>query len=131
MTNYVKLVNLDNGTSRSIECDPSKYLNKVGLEYFDQKRWKHAYIRIPRYGVEECYRNRYAIYVIEAEPLTVGYVAEYRENFRGSDIKVVDKHSDLVLYEGDPRYCPHYIKEYNVLGSSCTEKTLCLEVDGY
>lgn len=129
MTNYVKLIDRNTGKSTDFQCNLADYLTEEGLLFFDRKRWRHAFVRIPNSFVLKRYQKQFAVFAIETEPLLVGKIAEYRKLFPGTRIKISCDNGRKLLYRGTPDYYPEALQNYEVLKTSYDGSTLSMEVD--
>lgn len=129
MTHYVKLIDRNSGRTTDVECQLDEYLTIEGEEYLSRKNWKHAFVRIPRSGVQKSISRRYIVYAIESERLTVGKIAAFRSKFHGTYIKVACNNGLELLYSGVPDKCPANLKPLFVTKTMYDGRTLYMEVD--
>ncbi len=127
MVTLTKLVDRLTGYTICEKAPLKEYLTLAGIEYFEEKRWKHTFVRIPSRLVNTKYREQFVCFCLETEESTVGEIAKYRSLFYNDDL-LVTLNSGKELYHGRAGNCPQELHSLTVSRTMYDNTTMMLEV---
>lgn len=128
MITIIKLIDMETEYTYWEKAPLHNYLTDDGIKYFEEQRWKHAFVKIPASLVKRSVREHFICYVSETEESTVGEVAAYRAHFPSADNLLIRTRSGKSLYYGKAKDCPPELCTMIISRSMYNNFTMMLEV---
>lgn len=127
MTTLIKLIDRLTGDTTWKYAPLGDYLTLEGIEYFEERSWRHVFVRIPYWLVRGDYKEQYICFAMITEQSTVGEISKYRSAFYNENLLITSSYGKQ-LYQGRATFCPEELHALPVSQMTFDNSVLSLEV---